>query len=94
MPKRNKQRVRLSKTAEMRWSIENMEIENNVDDKDFEMDVDDNTNNIMLDHIGDIFELCLNQCNFKSLSALVYMILGYLQLNWCSIEEFMLKIGA
>ena len=60
MPKRNKQRARLVKTAEMRCSIENMEIEDNVDDKDFEMDVDDNTNNIMLDHIDDIFELCLN----------------------------------
>ena len=60
MPKRNKQRARLSKTAEMRWSIEDMEIEDNVDDKDFEMDVDDNTNNIMLNCIGDIFELCLN----------------------------------
>ena len=44
MLKRNKRRARLSKTAEMRWSIENMEIENNVDDKDFEMGVDDNTN--------------------------------------------------
>ena len=71
-----------------------MEIEENVDDKDFEMDVDDNTNNIMLDHIDDIFELCLNQCNFKSLSTLVYMILGHFQLSWRSIEEFMLKIGA
>ena len=48
----------------------------------------------MLDHIGDIFELCFNQCNFKSLSTLVYMILGHLQLSWRSIEKFMLKIGA
>ena len=94
MPKSNKQRARLSKTAEMRWSIENMEMEDNIDDKDFEMDVDDDTNNIMLDHIGDIFELCLNQCNFKSLSTLVYMILRHFQLSWRSIEEFMLKIGA
>ena len=77
MPKRNKQRARLSKTAKMRLSIENMEIKDNVDDKDFEMDVDDNTKNIMLDHIGDIFELCLNQCNFKSLNTLVYMILRH-----------------
>ena len=94
MPKRNKQRARLSKTAEMRWSIENMKMGDNVDDKDFEMDVDDNTNNIMFDHIVDIFELCLNQCNFKSLSTLVYMILRHFQLSWRSIEEFMLKIGA
>ena len=94
MPKRNKQRARLYKTAEMRWSIENTKIGDNVDDEDFEMDVDDNTKNIMFDHIGDIFELCLNQCNFKSLSTLVCMILRHFQLSWRSIEEFMLKIGA
>ena len=34
-----------------------METEDHVDEKDFEMDVDDSTDNIMLDHIGDIFEL-------------------------------------
>lgn len=94
MPKRNKQRARLSKTAGMRWSIEKMAIHENSDDKDYEMDVDDNANNIMLDHIGDMFELCLNQCNFKSLSTLVYMVLRHFQLSWRSIEEFMLKIGA
>ena len=50
----------LSKAAKFRWSIENMETEDHVDDKEFEMDVDDSTDNSMLDHIGDIFELCLN----------------------------------
>ena len=94
MAKCNKKRARLSKIAEMRWSIKNMEIEDNVDEKDFQIDVDDNTNNIMLEHIGDIFQLCLNQCNFKSLSTLVYLILGHFQLSWRSTEEFMLKIGA
>ena len=58
-----------------------METEDHVDDKDFEMNVDDNTDNIMLDYIGDIFELCLNQSNFKSLSTLVYMILRHFSID-------------
>ena len=34
-----------------------MEIEDHVDDKDFEMGVDDSTDSIILDHIGGIFEV-------------------------------------
>ncbi|CAF2077728.1 unnamed protein product [Rotaria magnacalcarata] len=93
MPKRSKHRARLSKAPKLRLSIGNMEIDDHVGDKDFEMNIDDSTDNIMLGHIDDIFELRLNQSNFKSLSTLVYMILRYFQLTWRNIDEFMLKIG-
>ena len=64
MPKRSKHRTRLSKTAKLRWSVKKIKIEDHLDDKDFEMDVDDNADNITLGHISDIFELCHNESNF------------------------------
>ena len=82
MPKRSKHRAGSCKAAKLRWSIESMETEDRVDDKDFEMDVGASTHNIMLDHsIGNIFELCRNQSNFKSLSTLIYVILRHFQLT-------------
>lgn len=58
------------------------------------MDFDDNNVNVTLDNIGDIFELCLNECNYKTLSSFIYMALRHFLLTWRSIDEFMMKIGA
>ncbi|CAF4362204.1 unnamed protein product, partial [Rotaria sordida] len=76
-----------------------MVTEDHINDEDFKMDsnqmiVDDNKDNInwtdknLLHHIGDIFELCINQCNLKLLSTLLFMILRHFNFTWRDIDNF------
>ncbi|CAF2000378.1 unnamed protein product [Rotaria magnacalcarata] len=46
------------------------------------------------ENIGDIFELCVSKCNFKTLSTLVYMIFKYFDFIWRDIDKFMSNMGA
>ena len=105
MPKRGKRWIRLNKSIKLRWSMKNASIDDSDSDKEFkinsnEMEVDDKDNNInwtdnnMLNYIGDLFQICINQCNLKTLSTFTYMILKHFNLTWRHIDNFMCSIGA
>ena len=81
MPKRNRHRGQLAKTAKLRWSMKSISIQDHSSDGDSivdsnEMIVNDNintfnwTNKSIINRIGDLFQTCINQCNLKVSSTL------------------------
>jgi hypothetical protein len=105
MPKRGRHRVRLAKVAKLRWSVGNISIENHSSDGDLKIDsnemvVDDNIDNInwtdknLLNHIGDLFQMCIHQCNLQKLSTFIYMVLRHFNFTWRDIDGFMSDVGA
>ncbi|CAM4846024.1 unnamed protein product, partial [Rotaria magnacalcarata] len=105
MPRLSRRRIRLNKSIKMRWSMKKIVIDDHSSDEDFKIDsnemiVDDNlkdidwTNDQMLNHIGDLFKICINQCSLKTLSTFIYIVLKYFNFTWRDIDNFMCNIGA
>jgi hypothetical protein len=105
MPKRRPYRFQLAKISKLRWSTQNISVEDHSSDEDFqmgsnEMIIDDKTDNInwtdkiILNYIGDLLEVCINECSYKTISTLIYMILKHFNFTWRDIDNFMSNIGA
>ena len=82
MPKRNRHRVQLAKAAKLRWSTKSISIQDYSSDGDSIMDsngmiVNDNidtfnwTNKSLMNPIGDLFQICINQCNLRTLRYII-----------------------
>lgn len=50
--------------------------------------------NVTLNDISDIFELCKNNCNYKFISVLLYMSLKHFNITWRDCDFFLKEIGA
>jgi hypothetical protein len=85
--------------------MKNISVEDDSSDEDFQMNsneriVDDNIDNInstgkiVLNYIGDLFQMCIDQCSFKTLSTFIYMVLRHFKFSWRDINNFMSNIGA
>ena len=104
MPKRNRHRVQLAKAAKLRWSTKSISIQDYSSDGDSIMDsngmiVNDNidtfnwTNKSLMNPIGDLFQICINQCNLRTLSTLLYMVLRHCNFTWRDTDTFLSDIG-
>ena len=51
------------------------------------------TDELMVNYIGDLFEMCNEQYNAKKLSVLLYMTLRHFNICWADAEKFMRRIG-
>jgi hypothetical protein len=104
MPKRTRNRVQLVKAAKLRWSMKNISIKDHSSDGDSIMDsnemiVTDNVDNFnwtdksLMNSIGDLFQVCINGCNLRTLSTLLYMILRHFNFTWRDTDIFLSDIG-
>jgi hypothetical protein len=103
MPKKGRRQIQSAEIGKKRWSIEN---DSQVDSSDDDVNMDSNENGVagdgkninwinedILSHIGDLFQLCKNQCNFRMLNTLLYITLRHFNITWAGIDSFMSAIG-
>lgn len=97
----SKRRSHLINANKIRWSKE--VIDGSSDESIFSMDIgeeDERLNHsnfkdkIQLYDIGDLFELCKNQCNIRYLSALIYLILRHFNISFQETDTLLKDIGA
>ena len=104
MPKWNRRRTQSAGIIKKRWSIEKFSPNDSSDDDEMEVDskrhdfkddvaIIDWTNTNMLNYIGDLFQICNETCNLRSLSTLLYMTLKHFNIIWRDIDNFLSSVG-
>ncbi|CAF1438458.1 unnamed protein product [Rotaria sordida] len=77
-------------------STETLKSEESSDDDLMDTSDDDGinwTDHFVINDIGDLFEMCKEQCNSRKLSVLLYMTLMHFNIRWRDAEKFMTRIG-
>jgi len=109
MPTPSLRRKHSRAAASNRWNTKKLHEKQESSDQDEEFDVsmdeaetvDDDAvsdtdllSKLDVATIGDVFELCKEQCGSRKLSVLLYMILRHLGHPWRLVNELLPKIGA
>ncbi|CAF2979804.1 unnamed protein product, partial [Rotaria sp. Silwood2] len=74
-------------------STESDEEEMKMNEDSFDMSTNFN-DQVTLNDISDIFEICKNNCSYKFISVLLYMSLRHFKITWRDCDLFMKEIGA
>ncbi|CAF1566939.1 unnamed protein product [Didymodactylos carnosus] len=95
MPKRGRRQTQSAEIGKKRWTIEDfLQMDSSDDDNVIgdEKNIDW-THEDILSHVGDLFQLCNNQCSFRMLSTLLYITLRHFNITWRAIDNFMSAVG-
>ncbi|CAF4611392.1 unnamed protein product [Rotaria sp. Silwood2] len=74
-------------------STESDEEEMKMNEDSFDMSKNFN-DQVTLNDISDIFEICKNNCTYKFISVLLYMSVRHFKITWRDCDLFMTEIGA
>ena len=74
-------------------STESDEEEMRMNEDPFDMSKTSN-DQVTLNDISNVFEICKNNCSYKFISVLLYMSLRHFKITWRDCDLFMKEIGA